>query len=609
MVRQYPVSVAKFTASFDYQATPQGGGLADGLAFILQDSGAGINALGGDGSSLGYGDVTGTGGTVIARSAAVEFNVYSGHTQGTNFAENGSTETYNSTIPVDFWDTGDTIQVALSYNGSTLTETLTDLVNGNSYSTSYDNVNLSQILGSDTAHVGFSAATGGGASPQTVSNFTFAAGTSTYSAVNDFSITNGNPNSVWSYLAGGTLLNTTESGVDGFGGLVRWYNGQTQVPDIAAIIKNTTESTITLGSTDQIPPDHLNLDPQGISDVVVRFTAPVAGTYVVTGDFSGQDTNENSHAVQIADNGTTIFASTISSFAQISPFGLVETLNAGDTIDFSVDTGNHGVYSDLSTGLAASVSSAVAIANGATLNVGASTDTIAFATNAGTLTLDQPSNFNGQVAGISGNEDVIDLKGFDAVDTTATTGSGSYNSVTDITTLTVHDTSDNATVTLSLVGDYSHSTWTSSSDGNGGADIVDPPAKPSGASVSPDNDTFVFRPGMGAETADNFNAKTDTIELDNFNNIHSVHQLAALITTDTQGDAVIGLVTRTASRCRASARTTCRRICTAWCTWANGQPFVIAGLDPAIHAESWPAASLSISSNQNWPPGHTRARS
>ena len=272
----------------------------------------------------------------------------------------------------------------------------------------------------------------------------------------------------------------------------------------------------------------------------MRFTAPVAGTYVVTGDFSGQDTNENSHAVQIADNGTTIFASTISSFAQISPFGLVETLNAGDTIDFSVDTGNHGVYSDLSTGLAASVSSAVAIANGATLNVGASTDTIAFATNAGTLTLDQPSNFNGQVAGISGNEDVIDLKGFDAVDTTATTGSGSYNSVTDITTLTVHDTSDNATVTLSLVGDYSHSTWTSSSDGNGGADIVDPPAKPSGASVSPDNDTFVFRPGMGAETADNFNAN-DTIELDHFANIQSVQQLTSLITNEPHGDAVIAL--------------------------------------------------------------------
>ena len=53
--------------------------------------------------------------------------------------------------------------------------------------------------------------------------------------------------------------------------------------------------------------------------------------------------------------------------------------------------------------------------------------------------------------------------------------------------------------------------------------------------------TFVFHPGTGAETTANFNPQADTIELDNFNNIHSVHQLAALITTDAQGDAVIGL--------------------------------------------------------------------
>ena len=46
------VSVASFTASFDYQATPSGGGLADGFAFILQDSSAGLSALGGDGSEL-----------------------------------------------------------------------------------------------------------------------------------------------------------------------------------------------------------------------------------------------------------------------------------------------------------------------------------------------------------------------------------------------------------------------------------------------------------------------------------------------------------------------------------------------------------------------------
>ena len=178
------VSIDAFTASFDYQATPQGGNLADGLAFILQDSSAGLSALGGRGSSLGYGTDTGGGGTAISPSAAIELNLYTApgdttpgsHMPGTNFAENGDTGSYYSTGDVDFWDTGDTVQVALSYDGSTLSETLTDLVTGATYSTNYDNIDLAQILGSNTAYVGFSAGTGGGASAQAVSNFTYLPG-------------------------------------------------------------------------------------------------------------------------------------------------------------------------------------------------------------------------------------------------------------------------------------------------------------------------------------------------------------------------------------------------------------------------------------------------
>ena len=60
-------------------------------------------------------------------------------------------------------------------------------------------------------------------------------------------------------------------------------------------------------------------------------------------------------------------------------------------------------------------------------------------------------------------------------------------------------------------------------------------------SPSDADDTFIFHPGMGAETAANFNPQIDTIELDNFNNIHSVQQLALLITNDAQGGAVIEL--------------------------------------------------------------------
>jgi hypothetical protein len=169
-------SITTFTASFDYQASAPG---ADGLAFILQDSSAGVFALGGAGGSLGYGsvDAGGGGGTAISPSAAIEFNLYSDHTQGTNFETDGTTGSfpstghYNSTGNVAFWN-GDEIQVVLTYNGSVLTETLTDLANQATYSASYT-VNLAQILGSDSAYVGFSAATGGVSSTQTISNFTF----------------------------------------------------------------------------------------------------------------------------------------------------------------------------------------------------------------------------------------------------------------------------------------------------------------------------------------------------------------------------------------------------------------------------------------------------
>lgn len=55
------------------------------------------------------------------------------------------------------------------------------------------------------------------------------------------------------------------------------------------------------------------------------------------------------------------------------------------------------------------------------------------------------------------------------------------------------------------------------------------------------DDNFVFAPGVGADTILNFNTHNDTIQLDGFGNIQNVQQLAALITTDAQGDAVIEL--------------------------------------------------------------------
>jgi VCBS repeat-containing protein len=57
----------------------------------------------------------------------------------------------------------------------------------------------------------------------------------------------------------------------------------------------------------------------------------------------------------------------------------------------------------------------------------------------------------------------------------------------------------------------------------------------------PGNDNFVFKPGVGADTIVNFNPQADTIELDHFANAQNTQQLAALVTADAHGDAVIEL--------------------------------------------------------------------
>jgi hypothetical protein len=104
----------------------------------------------------------------------------------------------------------------------------------------------------------------------------------------------------------------------------------------------------------------------------------------------------------------------------------------------------------------------------------------------------------------------------------------------------VTDGSRSASLTFENFG----GTFSFASDGNGGTLITDPPATRPGPSVSvgaAGEDIFVFHPGMGAETVNNFNPQADTIELDHFTNVQNQQQLAEAITTDANGDAVIEL--------------------------------------------------------------------
>jgi hypothetical protein len=161
----------------------------------------------------------------------------------------------------------------------------------------------------------------------------------------------------------------------------------------------------------------------------------------------------------------------------------------------------------------------------------AASETVSFTSANATLGIGDPEGFQAHISGIVGSDDVLDLAGFTAAGTTATTGAGSYNGAT--TTLTVHDSANGATAKLTLAGDYSSSTWTITADAaHAGVDVVDPPAK---AATSPivagsgdqiltslgGGDTFVFKPNMGNDEITNFHADaargpTDTVDVSAF---------------------------------------------------------------------------------------------
>ena len=108
------------------------------------------------------------------------------------------------------------------------------------------------------------------------------------------------------------------------------------------------------------------------------------------------------------------------------------------------------------------------------------TSAVTFATPAGTLQLDQSQTFKGTVKGMSTTVgttlDLSDI-GFGGA-TTAT-----YSGTTTSGVLTVTDGTHTATITL--LGNYTNSTFSVAADGHGGTNVTDPPKAGKVASPAP----------------------------------------------------------------------------------------------------------------------------
>jgi hypothetical protein len=165
-----PVGIQAFSTTFEFQIS--GDAQANGFTFCIQNTG--VTALGGNASGLGYGG--------ILKSVAVKFNFYDFQGEGadsTGVYTNGQPPTLPTTdiSPSGIQlNSGDSIQAQLTYDGTTLTLNLLDFVSNKTFTMSQA-INIPQIVGGNTAYVGFTGGTGGLSSSQKLLTWTYNAQT------------------------------------------------------------------------------------------------------------------------------------------------------------------------------------------------------------------------------------------------------------------------------------------------------------------------------------------------------------------------------------------------------------------------------------------------
>jgi hypothetical protein len=181
------------------------------------------------------------------------------------------------------------------------------------------------------------------------------ASAATYDISNDFSLTNGNPNGVWTYgyetTLGSALINYDKPSV--IGGLQFWQSTAVQVANDPTDFNNQTNSPITFGSF-TLPANTAAFHPGELDQYsVYRFTAPTAGIYNLSTTFGRLD--QGGTDVHILLGNVDLFTSQLNAGNTSANYSNSFVLGANEFIDFAVGYGADGNFSFDSTSINATI--------------------------------------------------------------------------------------------------------------------------------------------------------------------------------------------------------------------------------------------------------------
>jgi hypothetical protein len=184
-----PVNVQAFTTTFTFTDTCSTY-CGDGFGFMIistsNPSSSGFAYSGAAGAQLSWSQCTGTGDTACPaiNSILVKFDLFdvqtgspganlTGFYSGGTYPQAPNNPQYDMSGSGVNMESGDLFTCTITYDGSSLTETLTDTITKATYTKTYTGINIPSLVGGNTAYVGFGGSTGAATVTQSLSSWTY----------------------------------------------------------------------------------------------------------------------------------------------------------------------------------------------------------------------------------------------------------------------------------------------------------------------------------------------------------------------------------------------------------------------------------------------------